>query len=363
MSFVNIGTDGPPNHTLEVEGDMFVSNVEQGTATNYVPLEVKGNLRIRNKPATGIDEYRVTDMQLYYPPLFGITAPSSDVSESITDFCIDSSGNVGIGVIPTEKLDVNGSLYATGSLTGESNIITGTLSSTGTLTCNAIFHGVTSDIYGLLPTGAILMTTLTSTPNGWTDITSQFTDKNVLLAENQSTLATGGNDNFTISSNFSHNHGWANTHTVSHSHNVNQGNMDAAGVHTHTKPTNNLGTNVMENNNNQHNHTVLVRNGTSLRGTNNTSGNRIDGIPGSDFYNVAYITLNINSNHSHGRTTYNFNSSKMNHSHNLPSTSTSSAKGGNHNHTFSESGSSSVNDGDSFSILPSSYGLRFIKKN
>lgn len=363
MSFVNIGTDGPPNHTLEVDGNMFISNVEQGTATNYVPVEVKGNLRIRNKPATGIDEYRVTDMQLYYPPLFGITAPSSDAGGSITDFCIDSSGNVGIGVIPTEKLDVSGSLYATGSLTGESNLITGTLSSTGTLTCNAIFHGVTSNIYGLLPTGTILMTTLTAAPSGWTDITSQFTDKNVLLVENQSTLTTGGNDNFTISSNFSHNHDWASTHTVSHSHNVNQGNMDVGGAHTHNKPIKNLVTNDMEDNNNQHNHPVLVRNGVSLRGTNNTSGNRISAIPDSGPQTVAYITLDINSDHSHGSITYNFNSSNMNHSHNLPNTSTSSAKGGNHNHTFNDSGSSSANAGDEISILPSSYGLRFIKRN
>ena len=46
MSFLNIGADGPPNHTLEIEGDMFVSNVEQGTITNFVPVDIQGNFTI-----------------------------------------------------------------------------------------------------------------------------------------------------------------------------------------------------------------------------------------------------------------------------------------------------------------------------
>jgi len=39
MSYVGIGTSDP-NHPLEVEGQVFISNVEQGSATNLVPFEV-----------------------------------------------------------------------------------------------------------------------------------------------------------------------------------------------------------------------------------------------------------------------------------------------------------------------------------
>ena len=38
-SYVGIGADDP-NHPLEVEGQVFISNVEQGSATNLVPFEV-----------------------------------------------------------------------------------------------------------------------------------------------------------------------------------------------------------------------------------------------------------------------------------------------------------------------------------
>ena len=38
-SYVGIGTS-VPNHPLEVEGQVFISNVEQGSATNLVPFEV-----------------------------------------------------------------------------------------------------------------------------------------------------------------------------------------------------------------------------------------------------------------------------------------------------------------------------------
>ncbi len=38
-SYIGIGADDP-NHPLEVEGQVFISNVEQGSATNLVPFEV-----------------------------------------------------------------------------------------------------------------------------------------------------------------------------------------------------------------------------------------------------------------------------------------------------------------------------------
>jgi len=360
MSFVNIGIDGPPNHTLEVDGNMFISNVEQGTATNYVPVEVKGNLRIRNKPATGIDEYRVTDMQLIYPPLFGITEPSLDASGSITDFCIDSSGNVGIGVIPTEKLDVSGSLYATGSLTNESNLITATLSSSDTLTCNAIFHGVTSNIYGLLPTGAILMTTLTSTPDGWTDITSQFTDKNVLLAENQSTLTTGGNDTKNIAP-IQHSHATL-SHSATHTHTCSTHVTSSEGDHTHTT---NFGTTTTSGVGGNHDHTIedltvsrnerwgIINNAWQYPQVNimaaSTSKETFTTSDGSHSHDgqdeIGSTNDGDNAEHSHSlNDAYQFNSSNN--------------KGADHNHVIQGAG-----DNNPVNIVPAYYTLRFIKKN
>jgi hypothetical protein len=360
MSFVNIGTDGPPNHTLEVDGDVFVSNVEQGTATNYVPVEVQGNLRLRIKPFAGVDDaYRVTDMQLN-STLFGITAPSPDASTSITDFCIDSSGNVGIGVIPIEKLDISGSMYATGSLTNESNLITATLSSSGTLTCNAIFHGVTSNIYGLLPTGAILMTTLTSTLDGWTDITSQFTDKNVLLAENQSTLTTGGNDTQSLAA-ISHNH-TVSEHTTSHSHstrwNANQKTTGSGGSHNHTLNTN-TGT-TSEDGHHGHSKSDVVVSPFNY-GFNYGWYNQNRDILVSNQDSLTLTTGGPSSNyhsHSGGFGTYTDSSAEHDHYATCNISTTNDASDGTHTHDVS-----SVGDNNSINIVPPYYTLRFIKKN
>ena len=362
MSFINVGTDGAPNHTLEVEGDVFVSNVENGT---IIPVVIQGNTRFRNKPpGAGVDDYRVTDMNLESQNLFGITGPSSEATRSTTDFCIDSTGNVGIGVVPTEKLDVAGSMYATGSLTNESNIITGTLTSTaGTLTCNAIAHGEYSNIYGLLPSNVILMTTLTSTPNGWTDITSQFTNKNVLLAGNQATLTASGNDNFSLPSNYTHNHNWVTTHNVNHNHNVAKGNMSNAGNHAHTRPNTNLNTGAMEN----HNHNFGDRSVAGDRG----EANLLDGWIYRTKINwgispnyLSYRSVNTqNTLHSHGGGNYGFNSSNMAHGHSVPNLNTNNDSGGTHIHNFGNSGSNNTSSGTSFSIVPPYYTLRFIKKN
>jgi hypothetical protein len=356
MSFVNIGTDGPPNHTLEVEGDVFVSNVEDGTNT---PVEIQGNLRLRNKPPGAVaDEYRVMDMQSNNT-LFGITGPSVDASRSITDFCIDSSGNVGIGVNPTEKLDVSGSMYTTGSLTNESNLITGTLSSTGTLTCNAIVHGVNSNIYGLLPSNVILMTTLTSTPIGWTDITSQFTDKNVLLAENQ-TLTTGGNNTQSLPA-ISHNH-TANSHTTTHGHatawNSTQLTSGTNGNHKHSLNFNNT-TSIGSGNHAHSKYDIQVFN----------SGAVAPNFPGSN-QDRAILTQNANDDysqsgpssqltHGHSGASSSYSETDVDHSHTFTyNIADANDAGGNHTHTVSPAGSS-----NGINIVPPYYTLRFIKKN
>ena len=73
-SYLGIGANDP-NHPLEVEGQVFISNVEQGSATNLVPFEVYSDytgkstltdsrqLRLRVTPSSTTDTYHV-DMGL-----------------------------------------------------------------------------------------------------------------------------------------------------------------------------------------------------------------------------------------------------------------------------------------------------------
>jgi len=360
MSFVNIGTDGPPNHTLEVEGDVFVSNVEQGTTTNFVPVEIKGDLRLRTRPPTGgSDEYRVTDMKIN-DNLFGITAPTPDASGGITDFCIDSTGGVGIGVAPTKKLDINGNMYATASLTDESNLITGSLTSAGKLTCSSIFYGQNSNIYGLLPSGAILMTTLTTDPPGWSDVTANFTS-NLIMLEDTGSLTTGGNNNFTFTTSIKHYHDWDATHTVSHTHTDNNSGyaINSLGNHTHPAPN----TNVNVGSDGAHEHLTNNRvysegnRGSTISTTGSTQKPNAMRRPG--ILPGYRITDTENASHGHNGGVYNFLDSNIYHNHSSPIMNNDvTYTGGGHTHNFSSSGSQT-----SISILPSCYTLRFIKKN
>ena len=357
MSFVNIGRDGPPNHTLEIEGDMFVSNVEDGS---IVPVEILGDLRLRNKPpGVAANEYRVIDMHLD-STLFGITVPSSDASGSITDFCIDGSKNIGIGTTPTKKLDIEGSMYISGTLTNESNVITNSLTVNGTISSTHFEWGANSTIYGFLPSGAILMTTLTAAPSGWTDVTNSlsFTGRNVLLAENE-TLAMGGNDNVTLTTVINHTHGTL-THNSSHTHSKPILNLSTGGVHTHGH---NIGTiqTPQVGDNHRHWYEDIYLDNESRWGVSSN-----DGYPAVTIMdNNAYINANTNysGNHTHNVPGKNSSESKYGvdgHSHTIPSlnVNTSTDRGGNHGHTTNSQGSSS-----SFSIVPPFCELRFFQRN
>lgn len=360
MSFINIGTDGPPNHTLEIEGSIFISNVSN-TSSSIVPLELKDFIRIRNKPTNDSSKNFVTDI-IRGNQYTGITAPSLDASRSATDFCIDNTGNVGIGVVPTEKLDVEGNMFATGSLTNESNIVTGTLTSTGTLTCNTIAYGENSNIYGLLPSNVILMTTLTSTPAGWTDITAQFTDRNVLLAEDKLTLTTGGDDIKNLPSVINHAHNWdTKNHQVQHEHNANGfGNQNTAstvagGGHTHNLSGFNNNTNYTS----EHSHPYSYKDTNTNWGQSSPwflySGNYLNWY----YINNYYILANENFTHNHGTTGLGYNTSTEAHGHNIGGIGNAKRNTNTtHTHYFEDKGSSTP-----LNIAPSYYTVRFIKKN
>ena len=368
MSFLNVGFDGPPNHNLEIEGDMFVSNVEDGT---YVPVDIRDNVRLRiAAPGAVSGDYRVTDLSLS-ENYFGISAPGDDVPTDFTTFCIDENSNVGIGTVPTKKLDVSGSLYETGSLTCDSNLITGTLTvgNSGTISCSDLEWGATGDIHSLMPSGAIMMTTLTTAPTGWEDVTDNFIDRNVLLQDNQASLGTGGNNDYTIVENITHNHNWSKTHNVNHNHNWNDGTVENNEQdHTHPKPIVPFNTNVMGN----HYHSFTDQSLAGDRGEANYNTNRVKinfGINPNTLKTDAnrnsnnigsYVNL-ASGNHSHASGTANYNYANQSHNHQLGIVNaTNGGSGGGHTHSFNSSG---LNSPASFSILPHSYGLRFIKKN
>jgi len=348
MSFINIG-DIDPNHNLEVQGKLFISNIENGT---NVPLELTEKLRFRNKPpGYELDEYKFTDMYTETSNLFGITGPSTYESRSITDFCIDDSSNIGIGTIPTTKLDVQGSIYATGILKTDSNLVTETLTSMGNISCNSILYGPSSNIYGLLPSGVILMTTLTTTPNGWTDITSNFIDKNLLLAETQP-LVAAGNDNVTINNNIQHNHGWITEHSVGHIHSFNAGTITSNG-HSHGS----IGGNYAFNTNALGNHTHGINIRTDEEGHTAFSSSLNTFVPRFGTISNYGLQGYYPGYHDHGTGNIILNNHSYSHNHYM-NTAYITESGGNHTHTLNNQGNSTT-----FSIIPKTYGLRFIKKN
>ena len=349
MSFLNIGFDGPPNHNLEIEGNMFVSsNVKDGT---YIPFETETKLRFRTKPpGAASNEYRVTDLSLS-ENRFGISAPSPTVPTDFTSFCITEDSKVGIGTVPTKILDVNGSLYETGSLTCDSNLITGTLSVNDTITCSKLEYGPTSDIYGLLPSNVILMTTLTGTPSGWTDITSNFTNKLVMLRDN-GTLTTSGNDSYTINTTHNHTHNIT-QHTVSHNHTATAA-LTSAGNHSHTISATSIaaaGTN--------HTHTY-----EDTYVLNKSFGVTSDWPNINSTASILYQNADVADTFDGGSHSHNasgtYESANANHNHAVDvDYSGASDNGGAHTHGLNNAGQTTQT---SLALVPPYYTVRFIKK-
>jgi len=214
MSYTGIGTTGP-NHPLEVEGQVFISNVEQGSATNLVPFEVYSDytgvnddtqlagarqLRLRVTPWATTSANVNMDMGIearsgsyFYisnaavnTPLgsnaaFRIITQGGDVSMgsnlSVTGNITSSTlnvgsvldvnesniiayANVGIGTaIATKPLHVVGNTWITGTLTTAS--IAGATLNSPTLVDYVVSGGLS--VSGTLTSSTLVAETITST--------------------------------------------------------------------------------------------------------------------------------------------------------------------------------------------------------
>jgi alpha-tubulin suppressor-like RCC1 family protein len=160
MSYNGIGATDP-NHPLEVEGQVFVSDVELGNATQDVPFEVYSDytakatltdsrqLRLRVTPSAtttstshidmGIDNVTGNVFFISQPVFDATTAGDRDI------FTIERGGNVSIG----NNLTISSNIQ-TGNLAVTSNISTGNVSIADNLTVS----GDTS-VTGTLTTGDI----------------------------------------------------------------------------------------------------------------------------------------------------------------------------------------------------------------
>jgi len=222
-SYVGIGTS--ITHNVEVDGNLFLQDIEGGPSSTRVPLEIFSNLvsssveaensrmlrlRVQNYGETNTDNSYVTDMGIRGDPgkdYFFITAPqnTSNVGDQNT-FVISSTSNVGIGTTdPAKPLHVVGDSWITGTLTA-SNIIGASpvtissnlvMASGFTLTAGAIEPPAGSES-NLKITGTITTSNITHD--------SELTVTTNLLMGSDKTLTTSNivanaGDNLLISSN------------------------------------------------------------------------------------------------------------------------------------------------------------------
>ena len=132
MSYVGIGTSDP-NHPLEVEGQVFISNVEQGSATNLVPFEVHSDytgitgdilegarqFRLRVTPSATTTSNVNMDM--------GIEPTSGSyfyISNPVVDTALGS--NTALRIVQAGHVEIGSNLSVSGIVV-TSNIIGGSL--------------------------------------------------------------------------------------------------------------------------------------------------------------------------------------------------------------------------------------------
>ena len=182
MSYLGIGT-AEPNHPLEVKGQVFISNVEQGSTTNLVPFEVYSDysgsspailrgarqLRLRATPSAATTSSNV-NMDMGIEPTNGdyfyISNPVVDTPlGSNAAFRITQAGNVSMG----SNLSVTGSITSSAlSVSGvldvnESNIIAYANVGIGTIDPQKPLHVMGNAlITGSLTTPSIVGATLSS---------------------------------------------------------------------------------------------------------------------------------------------------------------------------------------------------------
>jgi hypothetical protein len=167
-------------HNVEVDGNLFLQDIEGGPDSTRVPLEIFSNLvsssvesansrmlrlRVQNYGETNTDNSYVTDMGIRGDPgkdYFFITAPqnTSNVGDQNT-FVISKTSNVGIGTTdPTKTLEVVGDIkcqtLSASTITGASPLVIDSAEpivirapvqmpsdapmSIGTMTVSNIFH-------------------------------------------------------------------------------------------------------------------------------------------------------------------------------------------------------------------------------
>ncbi|MGA1008570.1 MAG: RCC1 domain-containing protein, partial [Sedimenticolaceae bacterium] len=131
MSYIGIGATDP-NHPLEVEGQVFISNVEQGSTTNLVPFEVYSDydgvadnavlqgarqLRLRVTPSATTTSNVNIDM--------GIESKGGDyfyISNPVVDTELGS--NTAFRIVQAGHVEVGSNLSVTGNVVA-SNIVGG----------------------------------------------------------------------------------------------------------------------------------------------------------------------------------------------------------------------------------------------
>lgn len=193
--YPEIGTTDP-NHPLEVEGQVFISNVEQGSATNKVPFEIFSDytgastekivgarqLRLRVIPSLSVTSNVNMDMGIEPTSgsYFYITPPIEDTNlSSNAAFRIVQSGDIVMAndLSITTDLSVTGttavggdlSVTGTGSIsqmTVSGAVTTGALSCTGTVTTSNINGDAALYINGTTTVGGDLSVTGSITADG-----------------------------------------------------------------------------------------------------------------------------------------------------------------------------------------------------
>ena len=147
MSYTGIGATDP-NHPLEVEGQVFISNVETGNATQEVPFEVFSDytgkaaltdsrqLRLRVTPSGSTTSNVHIDMGINNTDgdYFFISEPVVDATTAGTKstFTINQDGNVGIG----SNINVTGNVVTSNIINDTSPLTISTASNVQILNSN-----------------------------------------------------------------------------------------------------------------------------------------------------------------------------------------------------------------------------------